>query len=354
MIDPAAAAARALGRPVRSASVDERSPIVYDPYLAGRAVDRIRGFAEPSDGSRRPWSAVAKRTEGPGLRAARREMAAYRLGLTHPDDDVPFRGPTLLAWHEDADHVEIWLEDLRDEHGGAWSVERFGVAARHIATWVARVRELSMPDDFDSEDAWAERHGQPTRLDEATAQLDAVRGAPNAGELADLLGDVGFRRTQAVIESTPQRIEELAAFPRTLLHHDLVRSNLFALGERETVAIDWENVGRGPFGVELAPLVIGSVRRGEASGDDLVAIEEAVLGEYIGALECLGIENGADVRAAYRLALGLRWHVVLGAIGSWLDPTSWGMRGSRRDEPREEALSHLVVLTRHILAAAVP
>jgi hypothetical protein len=354
VIDPAAAAERALGRSVRSASIDERSPIVYDPYLPGRAVDRIRGFAESSDGSRRPWSAVAKRTDGPGLRAARRELAAYRLGLTRPADDVPFRGPTLLTWHADAEHVEIWLEDLRDEHDGTWAVERFGVAARHIAAWVAAVRELSTPDDFDSEDAWAERHGQPTRLDEARAQLGAFRGAPNAEALADLLRDVGFRRTQALIESTPQRIEELAAFPQTLLHHDLVRSNLFALGERETVAIDWENVGRGPFGVELAPLVIGSVRRGEASGEDLAAIESAVLAEYVQALEGLGIGHGADVRAAYRLALGLRWHVVLGAIGSWLDPTSWGMRGSRRDEPREDALRHLVVLTRHILDAAVP
>jgi hypothetical protein len=62
-----------------------------------------------------------------------------------------------------------------------------------------------------------------------------------------------------------------------------------------------------------------------------------------------GHDNEADVRAAYRLAIGLRWHVVLGAIGSWLDPTSWGMRGSRRDEPRDEALRHLIVLTRHIL-----
>ena len=183
----------------------------------------------------------------------------------------------------------------------------------------------------------------------APARIHALKPAPNAEGLADPPDDATFRRTQALIDSTPERIASLAAFPQTLLHHDLVRSNLFALSAGETAAIDWENVGRGPFGVDLAPLVIGSVRRGEASADDLPAIEEAVLGSYVAALRDHGDDNEADVRAAYRLAIGLRWHVVLGAIGSWLDPTSWGMRGSRRDEPRDDALGHLVKLTRHII-----
>jgi hypothetical protein len=44
-----------------------------------------------------------------------------------------------------------------------------------------------------------------------------------------------------------------------------VRSNLFALSDTSTVGINWENVGRGPLGVDLVPLVLGSVRRGEAA-----------------------------------------------------------------------------------------
>ena len=342
------AAEAALGRSVQTASIVSRTPISYDPYLPGRHVDRIVGVAETHDGMPTEWRAIAKRTEGPGVRAARRELNSYRMGITDAAG-LPFRGPTLLAWNEEAEHVEIWLEQLDDEHGGLWDVDRFGIAARHIGTWVAATADRPIPDDFDSEDAWAERHGQPNRLDEATARLDALKRAPNAEGLADLLDDANFRRTQALIDSTPERIASLAAFPQTLLHHDLVRSNLFALSAGETAAIDWENVGRGPFGVDLAPLVIGSVRRGEASADDLPAIEEAVLGSYVAALRDHGDDNEADVRAAYRLAIGLRWHVVLGAIGSWLDPTSWGMRGSRRDEPRDDALGHLVKLTRHII-----
>ncbi len=77
------------------------------------------------------------------------------------------------------------------------------------------------------------------------------------------LDDDGFERTQAMITSTDARVESLAEFPQSLLHHDLVRSNLFALKGAHTAAIDWENIGPGPLGVDLAPLVVGSVRRGE-------------------------------------------------------------------------------------------
>lgn len=62
-----------------------------------------------------------------------------------------------------------------------------------------------------------------------------------------------------------------------------------------------------------------------------------------------GLAADEDVRRAYRLAVGLRWHVVLGTIRTSLDADLAGFRGSRRDEPREEALQHLLRLSRYIL-----
>jgi len=351
-VQPVAIAAAVLGRPVRSATVVAQTPIAYDPFLAGRHVDRVLGVAETPDGDRLEWRAVVKRTVGPGLRAARRELAAYRIGLADPAPGVPFRGPALLAWEEDAGRVELWLEWLTDEHDGTWAPDRFGVAALHVGAWDVRAGTLALPSDFDSEDAWAERHGQPERLGEALAELESLRYAPKSPELTAQLEDGDFGRTRALIASTPRRIERLAGLPQTLLHHDLVRSNLFSLSRGETAAIDWENVGRGPYGVDLAPLVVGSVRRGEASADDIASIEEAVLAGYVLALRQAGVANEPEVREAYRLAVGLRWHVVLGTIRAWLDPTMRGMRGSRRGEPRADGLRNLVALSRHILDAA--
>src|SRR5687768_4408253 len=207
------AAEAALGRSVRTASIVSRTPISYDPYLPGRHVDRIVGVAETDDGMPTEWRGIAKRTEGPGLRAARRELNSYRRGVTGAAGP-PCRGPTLLCWDQGAEHVEIWLEQLDDEHGGLWDVDRFGIAARHIGAWVAATADRPISDDYDSEDAWAERHGQPTRLDEATARLDALERAPNADELADLIDDDGFRRTQALIDSTPERYRQIAEIGR--------------------------------------------------------------------------------------------------------------------------------------------
>ena len=348
-VDLIALASRALDRPVVSARIEGRVEIAYDPYLAGRTVERVWGWAQTVDGIDTPWSAIVKRTSGVDLRAARRELAVYVAGLAAAAPGTGLRGPVLLAAEEGPSHVELWLEELRDEFGGAWRPERFGEAARHIAAWDAVASDHPLPADFDSEDAWAERHGQPHRIEEVLTQLDGYRRHPAVADVMALLDDPGFERLERLITTTPDRIEQLGHFRQTVLHHDLVRSNLFATAGGGTVAIDWENVGRGPFGVDLAPLVIGSVRRGEASVDDLPAIESRVLDGYEAGLRDAGRDLGGDARAAYRLALGLRWHVVLGTVGSWLDPASWGFRGSRRDEPRDEGLRHMIGVSGHIL-----
>jgi hypothetical protein len=345
----AAVAARALtGARIEEASVDARSPVTYDPYLPGRSVERMSGTGTTADGRRTAWSAIAKRTEGPGLRAARRELTAYRMGIAGPDGEG-LGAPRLLAWLDEPTSVELWLEVLADVDDGHWAMPRFAQAAAHIATWDAWTSERPVPTRFDSEDAWAERHGRPERVDEALAELASLRGMRAAPAIMRLLDDAGFRRTRALIEGTQARIDRLAQFPRSLLHHDLVRSNLFALPGGGIAAIDWENVGRGPLGVDLCPLVIGSVRRGEASGEDLEALELACLDAYVTSLGAAGVHRERDVREAYDLAIGLRWHVVLGAIRTWLDPGVTRIRGSRPDEPRDVSLPHLVAVARHIL-----
>jgi Phosphotransferase enzyme family len=351
-IDLRRVAAAALQQKVLSAAITSRAAIAYDPYLAGRHVESVHGSAEVALGPDRAWSAIVKRTNGVGLRAARRELAAYRLGIAAERGLGALRAPALLAFDEGEEHVELWLEALTDVHGGRWPVHRFGTAARHIAGWAVRTSASGPESAVAAEDGWAERQGQPARLAEALESLCEVRHLPAAEELMASLADPAFERTEAMIVSTPSRIAQLAAdHPQILLHHDLVRSNLFALTDSSTAAIDWETVGSGPAGVELAPLVVGSVRRGEASAADLLAIEDVVLSGYESVLAEGGRPIGG-VRSAYRLALGLRWHVVLGTIRAWFDPTLSRMRGSRPSEPRAKSLTHLVPLARHLLDAA--
>jgi hypothetical protein len=341
------------GRRLLAATVLERRSLEYDPYLAGRDVRFVTGSATLPNGSLIPWQAIVKTTTGRGVRDARRELAAYRLGIASSGAGTGLRAPRLLGWHDEDDRVEVWLEVLRDVDGGDWALDRFLAAARAIARADARWLRVAVPDAFDSQDAWAERHGQPERLTEALDDLEAHRRRDHADVLMAKLGDPGFARTEALIATTAHRIAELASFPTALLHHDLVRSNLFAVSARRVAAIDWEHVGRGPLGVDLAPLVAGSVRRGEASADALPDLERTVLAGYTAALRGAGVPRPlvGGVPDAYRLALGLRWHVVLGTIRAGLDPTTTRIRGSRPAEPRSESLAHLVVLARYLLAA---
>ncbi|MFL5650167.1 MAG: hypothetical protein ACJ777_02720 [Chloroflexota bacterium] len=351
-LDLAGVATAVTGVAVRDAVVVERRQADYDPFLPGRRVERVAGSATSLRGRAVAWRAIVKTTTGPGLRDARRELGAYRLGIASASATTGLAAPRLLGWRDEHDTVEVWLEVLRDLDGGAWGLARFSAAARAIARWDAHWLHVPVPDGFDSQDAWAERHGQPERVTEALDELEAHRRQDGADALMSDLADPGFARMEAMIASTPRRIAELATFPRALLHHDLVRSNLFAVSPRRIAAIDWEHVGRGPLGVDLAPLVGGSVRRGEASADALPDLERMVLAGYTRALRAAGVPPPlvAGVPDAYRLALGLRWHVVLGTISAALDPTTTRIRGSRPTEPRSESLAHLVVLARYLLA----
>lgn len=340
---------RLLGETVARATVTGIVPIVYDPFLPGRSVDHVTGVAEFLDGSAAQWSAVLKGSRGHELRPARRELAAYRDGLTSHASVL--RAPALLGACDDGDSLELWLEPLQDRYGGCWPIPQYGVSARDIGARDAAMVGVDPPSGFDSEDLWAERHGQPGRVDEALSALTALRRAPSAGTAMAGIDDDGFHRTERLIAGTVARIERLATFPTVLLHHDLVRSNLFALQNGSTAAIDWENVGRGPLGVDLAPLISGSVRRGEASADDIPVLEALVLDAYESGLEDHGV-GSADVRNAYRLALALRWHVVLGTIRAFVGPAEPAGRGSRPREPRRESLHHLGALSRHLLDAS--
>lgn len=344
-VDIAAVAANALGVPVRSAVVELVSPIAYDPFIAGRTVARVAGSAETGAGPT-PWVAIVKRTEGAGLRFGRRELDAYRLGLGPGADGL--RAPGLLGFSAAEDHVELWLEEVTDEFGGAWPIDRYAVAAAHIARWDITMRDVDSRG-LDVEREWAAHHGQPWRVSEVLDELRAMRGSPEGAVAAAAIWDPDLVRTAALVASTSHRIQRLAAFPAGLLHHDLVRSNLLAVAGGSTVAIDWEVIGPGPLGVDLAPLVVGSVRRGEASADDLPDLERMVLEAYVAAVDP---GDEAAVREAYRLSLGLRWHVVLGTLRVLLDPSATRVRGSRPDESRAESLHHMTILARHLLASA--
>jgi Phosphotransferase enzyme family len=349
-VDPLLVSRAALNEDVLSATVTRRIAISYDVFLPGRGADRASGVATMANGDTRSWAAIIKHTRLDGLRAAKRELCAYRSGVADSNPNAFLRAPRLFGFDDGPQHVELWLEELRDHHDGNWPTTQFGVAARHIALHNASL--IANPiEGYRAETGWGEQHGQPHRIPEVLDRLKILRNQRGAEELMSRLEDDGFARTLSMIQETPTRLERLAQLPQVVLHHDLVRSNLFALTPTTTAAIDWENVGLGPLGVDLVPLVHGSVRRGEASADDLLTLRDTALAQYEAGLNEAHVD-ASTVRSAYDLAAALRWHVVLGTITAWLDPTITGMRGTRPNEPRAEGLRHLIKLSSYLLDTA--
>src|SRR3954470_12620260 len=137
-VEVAGVAAGVPGLRATNATVVDRRDTVYDPFLAGRRVELVTGSASLVRGRVAPWQAIVKTTTGPGLRDARRELAAYRLGIAAPSIAGRLGAPRLLGSRDSDDAVEIWLEVLRDLHDGAWPLDRFRLAARAIARWNAQ------------------------------------------------------------------------------------------------------------------------------------------------------------------------------------------------------------------------
>ncbi|RII86463.1 hypothetical protein DZF92_10530 [Clavibacter michiganensis subsp. insidiosus] len=143
-------------------------------------------------------------------------------------------------------------------------------------------------------------------------------------------------------------LEEL---PPTLCHHDATGANVFR-DAGGIVLIDWESVGPGPVGADLASLLCASVRRGDASAADVGAVRDEAVGRYARGMRSAGSDVPRDVvRRGLDAAMALRWKLAADLVAS-LDSGSTPRRGSLPDEPAESAVAELVGLLDLVLEAA--
>lgn len=327
-----------------------REPLAYDVFLAHREVSRIRGIAL-SGGERIPWRLIEKTTEGPATASpyltdnADREYDAYRSGLL--DDLAPgVRAPRMLGAHrEPGGRVELWLEEIPVERPLDADVI---LAAAHdlgqlAGRWVGRVPQY--PWLFTG---WIDRHSQPEALDEGLATLNR-RDAQVVARLGDLRGD---RLGQAVRLAHEQaRVREiLEALPQTLCHHDAVGANAFRVAGA-TVLIDWESIGPGPVGADLASLLFSSARRGDCSATLVMSLVDAAVEAYAAGLAGHAVVPAGVVRAGFEASVALRWKLVRD-VADAIENGSGIRRGSAPGEAPENALADFDLLIDLLLDCA--
>jgi hypothetical protein len=192
---------------------------------------------------------------------------------------------------------------------------------------------------------WIDRHTQPEAIPPGAATLR--RRSPAA---VALLGDRLSAGAQ-LVDAQPRLRSILESLPQTLCHHDAVGANVFESAQ-QTVLIDWESIGPGPVGADLASLLCASVRRGDVLASVLTEVVDDAFDAYVqGVHEVDASISAADIRRGLDAAIALRWKVIAD-IAAAAESGQRMRRGSRPDEPPEQAADELVALSDVVLAAA--
>jgi len=326
-----------------------RSSLEYDAFMQHRAVSRISGIAVVN-GERVPWSMIEKRTEGPELASPYlrdngvRELAAYRPGLL--DDIAPgIRAPRAYGTSVDANEgITLWLEEMHHEGARPLDAGAIVATAGHLGAmngrWFRRPR--AEPWMFTG---WIDRHGQPEAVERGLA---VVRRAHP--EVVARLGDRVALAERLILEQARVR-EVLEALPQTICHHDAVGANVFST-RSGTVLIDWESVGPGTVGADLASLVFSSVRRGDASARTAASALDAAVQAYSDGFRseapAMTLE---EIRKGFDASIALRWKLVVD-VAAGLEVGESPRRGSLPGETPEAALHDLILLADLLLDSA--
>jgi hypothetical protein len=325
-----------------------QTPLDYDAFFAHRELSRLEGEAVV-DGERRAWSLIEKRTEGPHLAAPYlydngvRELDAYRSGLF---DDMPahIHAPrdygTLL---EPDGAITLWIEDVRHEGPRPLDAQAIVTAAGDLGSmnghWFAR--PSAEPWLFTG---WIDRHGQPGAVGRGLATVR--RAHPDAvARFGDRLADI-----ERLILAQSRVRTVLESLPHTICHHDAVGANVFRTSTA-TVLIDWESVGPGTVGADLASLLL-SPRRGDASVHVITSVFDDAVQAYIdGFRDQVPSVSPAHIRQGVDAAIALRWKLAVDVVAG-LESDEPSFRGSRPDESPETAKEELIELVGVLLAAA--
>jgi hypothetical protein len=343
------AVSNALGRHVTDLHDVRREPLDYDAFLAHRAVNRVRGSAI-IDGEHVPWSLIEKQTEGPNwaspylLDNGRREFEAYASGLL--EDIAPgIRAPHPYGTLSEPDgRITLWLEEIHHEGSRPLDASSILTAAANLGRLGGRWfgRELTEPWFFTG---WIERHGQSGAV---APGLETVRRRhPRVvARLGDRLASI-----ELLILRQPEVRQILESLPQTLCHHDAVGANVFATGSH-TVLIDWESIGPGPVGADLASLLFSSVRRGDASVSAVLSLADDALHAYAEGLWAEGADiQFDDIRRGFDAADALRWKLAVDVVAG-IEVGEAPRRGSLPDEAPEDAMDELIQLVDILLASA--
>ncbi len=246
----------------------------------------------------------------------KREYLAY-VEPWLPSSTLGITLPTCYASRcADATHAEVWLEDIATTPATQWSLGRVAKSAYHLGLWQGDLANShAMTTPWLSEN-WLCVLAKSRLTTEAERTIDAANWtSPLMNELFEPELRV---RVENIWNHREKLLDVLDAHAQTITHYDFRAPNLFDGTRDDTIVIDWQFVGRGPFGQDLVSIVIDNVFMNVYPPDALDELARQSITSYLSGLREAGWkgsdENIATVfgaTAALRFGVACGWLVLL-------------------------------------------
>jgi hypothetical protein len=336
----------------------------YEPIYGGAGlfahIYRVTGNAQVGE-QVVPWSLILKISQA-ALGSSdptstlywKREAQVYQSGFLEQLADG-LVAPRCYAVHEPTEgEVWIWLEELQDADGPHWSLERYGVAARHLGVFNGRyLTQAPVPTAAWHSQQWL--RAWLAQTEPVMAQFAELLRQPLAQRLYPAEIAQAYQRLWGERERFLSALDRL---PQTLCHRDAWRSNLFARhdpdGRKQTVAIDWSHVGIGALGEELGPFVLATAIFYKLEVADLPYLDRIAFDGYLAGLRQAGWAGPEQlVRLGYTASAVLRHGLgVIQFLPFFLDETQHGALKQIFGHSVEEVAAHGIPIHQFLLRLA--
>lgn len=270
---------------------------------------RFEGIGQSESNDRIPWSIILKVIQSPANEGKenlgegddqthwnfwKREPLIYQSGLL---ETIPggLIAPRCFGIVEiPGDVIWLWLEDLTSIHGGAWLLDRYALAARHLGQMNGiYLSERSLPSF-----PWLSQH----RIQQWIAAIPWQTIPWEHAKVLECYPRLEMNSFQRMLAENARFLVKLEQLPQTFCHGDTYPTNLMARDlpnrQQQTVALDWALAGIAPVGADLAQLVFGA--QNNLQKVNRVEVDNALFESYLDGLRDSGSQFDSQlVRFGY-------------------------------------------------------
>jgi len=211
------------------------------------------------------------------------------------------------------------LEDIQ-ETATTWSMERHGIAARHLGQFNGIYRAgHALP----AAQPWMYRGRARDWVPFAMPLLDQFRDYARSASGRRWLTEQSVERVARLMANQASLMALLDRLPVCLCHHDAFRSNLLARDgvntATQTVAIDWSMLGYGAIGEDIGQTIAVGLTRLDIAAEQAREMDRIIFESYLGGLHDAGWRGDPrSVRFAYTAAAALgtavAWMTIIGVL----------------------------------------